>query len=132
MIRITLVCPEALIDDANHLAMTLGEGPAEALTFGAPGWKDQKGARYAVASLVVSEGWLGAAMRGLVRPAWDTPPYRVNLAGAQRAQARVLSFLSAEAMPVADPSAILLIAGSEATHAITAAGLARVAEEDQV
>ena len=131
MIRITIACPEAHIGDANHLAMVLGEGPAEALTYGAPGWQDGDGNRYAIASLPVSPAFLAAALSPLARPAWDTEPYAVNMAGAGRAQARmVLPDPAGDApLPRATPTAILVLAG-EPLSMLVAAGLARIAVED--
>ena len=43
LIRITVACPEALIADANHLAMVLAQGPEDGETYGQPGWQDAEG-----------------------------------------------------------------------------------------
>lgn len=34
MMRVTIACPEALIGDANQLALCLGLGPEDAQTYG--------------------------------------------------------------------------------------------------
>ena len=41
--RITIPCPAAWRPDANHFAMALGSGPAEALTYGSLNWLDACG-----------------------------------------------------------------------------------------
>ena len=127
MIRITIICPEAHVGDANQLAMALGEGPADGQTFGAAVWQDGAGAGHAVASLQVSPGWLAAAGQALVRPVWDTPPYRVNLTGAGRAQQRVTIWNAAAdggpAMPAPDSASIIVIAGLAPDVALASAGL---------
>lgn len=135
MIRITIVCPEAHIGDANHLAMVLGEGPAEAATYGAPGWQDGDGNRYAIASLPVSPAFFAAALSPLVRPAWDVEPYAVNMAGAERAQARIVLFDPGDdpeapaPVPQADPDTLLTLPGDPLTM-LAAAGLTRIPEDD--
>lgn len=134
MIRIVIACPEAHIGDANNLAMVLGMGPADGLTYGAPGWQDGAGNLYAVASLPVSPEWLVAAQTGLERPAWDTEPYAVNMAGAERAQARVVLHSPAgegddpTPVPQANPDTILALPGDPLAM-LAAAGLTRIAEE---
>lgn len=133
MIRITIVCPEAHIGDANHLAMVLGQGPAEAATYGTPGWQDGDGNLYSVASLPVSPEWLAAAQGPLTRPAWDTEPYQVNMAGAGRAQEKVVLYApdAEEPAPVpqADPDTILTLPGDPLAM-LAAAGLTRIPEDD--
>jgi len=67
--RITIACPEALRDDANQLAMILGYGPDDAVTYVALNWQDAGGNLYACASLIVSDAFTTAAQSGLQRPA---------------------------------------------------------------
>ena len=120
-IRITVACPEALISDANNLAMVLAEGPADGLTYGTPHWKDTGGNVYAVASFEVRPEWVQAAQGTLSRPDWDTgPPYTVNMAGARRAQDALVFALEPVA---AAPGQITALAGVPGTTAIAAMGL---------
>ena len=70
--RLTIACPEALRDDANQIAMVLGFGPDDALTYGGLNWQDADGNLYAVASLPVSDAFTTTAQSPLQRPAWDT------------------------------------------------------------
>lgn len=130
MIRIVIICPDAQIGDANNLAMVLGQGPADGLTFGAPGWQDAADNRYSGASLPVSASWLAAARSPLARPLWDTEPYSVNMAGAHRAQSRMMLHdpEGNEALPHASPDAILVLPG-EPLAMLAALGLTRIAAE---
>ena len=62
--RLTIACPDALRDDANNLAMILGYGLGDALTYGGLNWQDAGGNLYACASLTVSDAFTTAAQSG--------------------------------------------------------------------
>ena len=81
--RLTIACPDALRDDANNLAMVLGYGPDDALTYGGLNWQDAGGNLYACASLTVSDTFTTTAQSGLQRPSWDTDSH-VNMAGDRK------------------------------------------------
>ena len=83
--RLTIACPEAFIEAANHYAMCLGASEAERYTYGEPSWVDSEGNRYACASLEVSDSFIEAAFAPLTRPTWDTEDI-VNLEAASTAQ----------------------------------------------
>lgn len=87
--RVTILCPEALIADANSLAAVLvsdaSGGPGNLGTFGTPEWQDGEGNPYAAASALVGPNFLTAAAGTLERPTWDVDN-DVNMAGAHRAQ----------------------------------------------
>jgi len=118
--RLTIACPDALRDDANNLAMVLGYGPADALTYGSLGWQDAAGNLYAAASLPVSDAFTTAAQTGLERPEWDTEPYTINMAGANRAQAAlVFSLEPVQAMP----DKLTACAGDDSAATLAAMGL---------
>ena len=120
--RLTIACPEALRDDANQLAMVLGYGPDDALTYGTPKWHDVDGNLYACASLTVSDAFTTAAQTALQRPAWDTDSH-VNMAGANRAQAALVFSLT----PVtAMPDKLTACAGDDALATLAAMGLTQV------
>jgi len=123
--RITIACPAALRPDANHFAMALGSGPAEALTYGSLNWLDTAGNLYACASLPVSDTFTSAAQSPLQRPAWDTDSH-VNMAGANRAQAALV--FSLEAVEVA-PDKLTACAGDDALATLAAMGLTQVEVE---
>ena len=120
--RITIPCPEALRDDANNLAMILGSGPAEALTYVALNWLDTAGNLYACASLPVSDAFTTTAQSGLQRPSWDTDSH-VNMDAARRAQAALVFSLT----PVtALPDKLTACAGDDALATLAAMGLTQV------
>ena len=126
-IRITVACPEALISDANNLAMVLAEGPADGLTYGTPQWKDTGGNVYAAASFEARPEWVQAAQGTLSRPDWDTgPPYVINMAGARRAQDALVFALEPVA---AAPDVLTAIGGIPSRAALAAMGLEWVADE---
>ena len=120
--RITIPCPEALRDDANNLAMILGSGPAEALTYVALNWLDTAGNLYACASLPVSDAFTTTAQSGLQRPSWDTDSH-VNMDAARRAQAALVFSLT----PVtAMPDKLTACVGHDALATLAAMGLTQV------
>lgn len=99
MIRITLACPEPLIGDANQLARCLGSSAADAQTYGAPRYRDATGARYAVASGLVSSAFLADARAPLTPPPWGA-----DMQAAARAQACIALWQPPED-PADDPEA---------------------------
>ena len=123
--RLTIACPAPLRDDANNLAMVLGYGPDDALTYGGLNWQDADGNLYAVASLPVSDTFTITAQSPLQRPAWDTDNH-VNMAGANRAQAAlVFSPTPVTAMP----DKLTACAGDDALATLAAMGLTQVEVE---
>ena len=120
--RLTIACPDALRDDANDLAMVLGFGPDDALTYVALNWQDAGGNLYAAASLPVSDTFTTTAQSNLQRPAWDTDNH-VNMAGANRAQAALVFSLT----PVtAMPDKLTACVGDDALATLAAMGLSQV------
>lgn len=117
--RITVACPEALVPDANHLAMCLAFGPEDANTYVGLNWQDAVGNLYAASSFEAREEWVAAAQASLTRPAWDTDQI-IDMVAASRAQAALV--FSTEAIP-ASPVALTAIAGPEALGALAMMGL---------
>jgi hypothetical protein len=128
--NLTIACPASLISDANHLAMVLGLGPDDARTYGPAAYEDAQGNAYAVANGQVSDAFVGKAQSALERPEWDTEPYQVNMAAAQRAQAAlVFAVYDPEAiMPIASPNALVAIGGLDGLQTIEALGLTPIPE----
>jgi hypothetical protein len=118
---VTAACPAGLIDDANHLSMTLGRSKHDALTYGAPSWQDDAGNLYACACALVPDGWVSMAQSRLARPAWDTGQ-RVDLVAAGRAQAAVSIGVAAT------PGVLAVIIGQRGRDAIAALGVRPVPE----
>jgi len=123
--RLTIACPDGLKDDANQLAMVLGFGVPDALTYGELNWQDADGNLYAVASLPVSAAFTSAARTALQRPAWDTDN-TVSMAGANRAQAAlVFSPTPVTAMP----DKLTACVGDDALATLAAMGLTMVEQD---
>ena len=120
--RITIACPDALRDDANHFAMALGSGPAEALTYGSLNWLDARGNLYACASLIVSDAFVSKAQSTLSRPAWDVDNI-IDMDAARRAQAALVFSLT----PVtAMPDKLTACVGDDGLATLAAMGLTQV------
>jgi len=123
--RLTIACPDILRDDANNLAMVLGFGPADALTYGGLNWLLASGGPAAAASLPVSEAFINAAQTALQRPAWDVDGI-IDMAGANRAQAALVFSLE----PVmAMPDKLTACAGDDSAATLAAMGLTHVEVE---
>jgi hypothetical protein len=135
--RLNVSCPEAMIDDANDLAMALGEGPADASTYGAATWQDAAGNLYTVASFPNHLLHQDPA-QAIDRPAWDVEPYGINMTGAQRAQAALVIWTGPGddpgnpiPIPHASPDAITVVAGGNGQAALAAMGLVAIPQEDE-
>ena len=101
--RITVACGEALISDANNLAMVLAKSEADNETYRQPTWQDTNGNVYAVTSFEVTEDWVNRAQSPLVRPDWDVNNF-IDMDAANRAQA-ALVFEAFPNIPTAAPTA---------------------------
>lgn len=129
-LRVTIVCPEALIPDANQLAMVYGYGPADAQTFGAATWQDTAGNLYAVASTVARDTFPATASAAPVRPAWDADSM-IDMAAAKAAWGALVVY-DPEAPVQADPARILAVIHDDAHEALALAGVERVPMEEPV
>ena len=122
MMRVTIACPEALIGDANQLALCLGTSPEDVATYDAPDWLDAEGHRYALASLQVSSSFPAAAASPLVAPPWGA-----DMAAAARAQAMIrIRQLETPDTCRADPAALIALFGDDPQAAIFALRLQRL------
>ena len=120
--RLTIACPDALRDDANDLAMVLGYGPDDALTYDELNWQDDDGNLYAVASLPVSDTFVSTAQSTLSRPTWDVDNI-IDMDAARRAQAALVFSLD----PVAAmPDKLTACAGDDALATLATMGLTQV------
>jgi len=124
--RITVACPEALRDDANNLAMVLAYGPADGMTYNALNWQDADGNLYAAASFEASEEWVAAAQGPLVRPAWDTEPYTISMAAANRAQDALVFWSGEGDVPQATLGKLTAVVGDSGPASLAAMGLTMV------
>ena len=120
--RLTIACPDAMRDDANNLAMVLGFGAPDALTYSALNWQDADGNLYAAASLPVGAAFITVAQTALQRPAWDADNH-ISMAAANRAQAALVFSLT----PVtAMPDKLTACVGDDALATLAAMGLTMV------
>jgi hypothetical protein len=124
--RITVACPDALRADANNLAMVLAFGPADELTYGALNWQDADGNLYAAASFEARPEWIAGAQGPLTRPAWDTEPYTISMAAANRAQDALVLWSGEGDIPQAALGKLTAIAGMDGQAALAVMGLAAV------
>jgi len=131
MRRITIACPAAHTDDANQLAMVLGYGPADGLTYSNVGYQDALGNLYACASLPVGDSFVSTATSQLQRPEWDTEEV-IDMDKAAQAQGLVLLWMPNEDYPYppqANPSQIVATLGMGGQEAISAMGLTAINNE---
>ena len=82
--RITLVVPEQYIEQANHLALVMGESATDIGTFKEANWQDSSGNLYAVCSALSKPVVLGALTSGLPDPL-PTHAVGVDIGKAQQA-----------------------------------------------
>jgi len=132
--RLTIAVPSAHIDIANHYAMALGYSEADGLTYRNPSWEDADGNLYAVASLPVSEVFVGAATSPLVRPEWDGGEV-IDMTKATQAQGLVVLWTPNENDPYppqANPIQIVATLGMSGREAISAMGLTPVPQDDLI
>jgi hypothetical protein len=120
VMRVTIFVPEAMIDDANQLALCLGQSAADVQTFKPAAWKDAGDNRYSVSSTLAKATFPEAAAAALSAPAFAPD---ADLTAAERAQAALV--IHDPQSPVqADPSRILAVINDDAQAAVAIAGVA--------
>ena len=127
----TIVCPEAMIPDANQLGLVLGERATDDQTFGAARYHDTGGNLYAVSSTVATATFAGTATSPMSAPAHSP---NADLTAAGRAQA-ALYIHGAHGTDGAAPGrlwALVEAAPGDALAALTLAGVAPVPDEGLV
>ena len=131
--RLTIAVPFVHIDIANHYAMALGYSEADGLTYRNPSWEDADGNLYAVASLPVSEVFVGAATSPLVRPEWDGGEV-IDITKATQAQGLVALWSVSDETdpPQAAPDQITAILGMGGVEAIETMGLTAAAQDEEL
>jgi hypothetical protein len=155
--RLTIATPEAELDDTRDLAVALGwingYTPAEWENSFSAQYQDAVGNIYHISSFEASTGWIATAttMGPVERPAADVgtldeetgeygAPYVVNLAGARRAQDRLVIWQPAQpdfetgevpSNPVPQVGADKLVAviGMKGPEALAAMGLQSIPME---
>jgi len=125
--KATIATPAAQIQDANQLALALGESSADDQTFTTASYQDADGNLYAVCSTVAKP--IFAEMAGQPLQAPDHAP-GMDLAAATRAQA-LLQINGG----IASPDVIAVILGDRLESAqdhIAALGLTRVEQDSEL
>lgn len=125
VMRVTIFVPEAMIADANQLALCLGQSAADVDTFGAAAWQDARGNRYAVSSTVAKAAFPAAAAFPLTAPEFAPG---ADLTAAGRAQA-ALVIHDPQSPLQADPSRVLAVINDDAQAAVAIAGVSCVDAE---
>lgn len=148
---LTVATPEADRDDATHLAVALGwiEGwtPQEWEHCFTAQYQDAQGGLYRIMSMPVKQSFIDHAvgMGPIDRPPQDVgtldpdtgeygPPYVINLAGAHRAQAKLVIWQPAQPdpetgdvpdnpVPQVGSGKLIAVVGMKGTAALTAMGL---------
>lgn len=120
MIRITIACPAAHVADANCLARVLGYSAADGETYGEAIYQDAEGHAYAVASGLVSPGFVSAAQSPLVEPEWGA-----DMDAAARAQALIHVWQPGDPEPIARPDRLAAIIGLDTPEALALLGVSR-------
>ena len=122
-LRVTVVCPEALLPDARQMALVLGNSAADVATF-REGWVDADGNPYGVASFLARATFPTSAGSPFAAP--DFAP-DVDLEAAGRAQAALRIFDPESPFP-ASPSILWAGLHDSDQDAIAAAGISRAGE----
>ena len=123
-LRITIAVPEEFIDEANQLAMAIGQSYADGKTFDTVNYKDSNGNRYSVASTLAIDTFPQTASSDLQLAI--TERYGegsiVNLEQAQLAQSKLIVG-AAKPYPTAQPNNIVAIIHPNPLFAISAMNL---------
>jgi hypothetical protein len=126
MKKLTVICPEMYIYDANQFSRCVGLGPDDDKTFAAVMWQDSLANRYAIASGIVSDNFISTATSMLAEPAWSC-----DLAAALRAQALVQIYNIDSLNIQATPDNILAVFGDDVHAIISALGLQHIRSDDE-
>lgn len=90
--RMTLAVPEALMPQANQLALIAGESPDDVNTFAAANWQDADGNLYAVCSTVIKPVVLGMFGINLSNITLPTHAVNADVVAAQQALDKVVMY----------------------------------------
>lgn len=129
-LRVTIACPEDLLDKANQLALILGESPADDKTFINLYWKDESNTYYSVSSTLAQSTFSNTATSELSIPS-HAP--NANLEMAIEAQ-ELLQIGNPENPVTANSgtiSAIVDVKESSALDHIELMGLTKISEDDE-
>ena len=117
--RITLIVPEQYMDDANNLALIMGESDADIGTFVTADWKDAEGNLYTVCSAASKPVVLSALSKGLP----TSIPAHASAADVAKAQQALDLIVLYEAGVVASVDKIILAVDTHPQDTFESAGI---------
>jgi hypothetical protein len=106
-IKIIIVAPEPLAQDASELERCLSTSEASRPAFGSLEWQDGDGNRYAAMAPLVRSDWVESATGLLQEPSWGA-----DMEAASRAQ-EALSILSSDPVIPIQPDRISVVVNTE-------------------
>lgn len=124
--RLTVACPESLIEAANHVAVSIGESGGDFESFQLADWVDSLGNRYAVASMQCTDRLIQKAATMLERREFAPDEWSFELASF--AQSKIQLWLGEGKIPSAKPDAIVGIVLDDPMTAIQLLGITRISE----
>jgi hypothetical protein len=116
-----------LLDDANQLALVVGQSMADLQTWVATPFQ-RDGVRYATRDLWVPQGWIDGITGPLQRPAWDVDE-QIDMDAAARAQAAILLVDASEGIQPATPGKIIVVLGADIDEALAGWGINLIEQE---
>lgn len=131
--RLNVVVPESRLEQANHLAVSIGESGGDFYTFVNADWQDQHGNLYAVMSAQVTPLLFQYAGSPLVKRAFAPDDWSLELA-TEAQMAVTLWFGPTELqpeMPHASPDGIVGVVGDNPLNVFAAMGLTRLSSFEQ-
>jgi len=117
--RITLVVPSQYIEQANHLALVMGESADDINTFKEANWQDADGNLYAVCSALSKPVVLGALTKGLPNPL----PTHATAADVTKAQQALDLIVLYDAGVLASGDKIILAVDTHPQSTFESAGI---------
>jgi hypothetical protein len=129
--KLTIVVPEALITQANNLALIIGEAEADISTFKTAGWVDSNGDKYAVCSGVFQPESMNILKDGVPE---ENPKHtkKANKKLAKDALKICKEYkpkLGKEGVIAAEKSTIIVIADEDPLSALAALGVSQIPSE---
>jgi hypothetical protein len=129
--RLTVACPEELVEAANHLALAIGEGPGDFYSFGVPQWQNEDGTRFSVISTAATNLLFAYAGSQLQKRDFAPEEWSAEKAFEAQSVTQIWFGPSEEApeVPKAEKGKLLGVVGDDIFGILAAMGLSRIPEE---
>ena len=124
--RITLIVPDQHMENANHLALIMGESTADIGTFVTADWQDADGNLYSVCSAASKPVVLSALTKGIPSPL----PSHATAADVTKAQQALDLIVLYDAGVFAGVDKIILAVDTHPQDTFESAGISMVVYED--